>query len=267
MRIQDSRGGPVRQGTIHLAALDRTAGVADGEAPFPGVVGRLVRRLRAGHRLDQLEPPHRAELHVLGGVPEDPARAVGPGASSTSTATPGSEGSLEPTPGLSSIPGQRRYHGALGEVMISQRLVQMIEAHADELTGRWLKEVRQSKATPGYHALSDATLYQRAFDVYARLGRWVGSEGRREEVERTYTALGEERFREGLKLSEVVQALAMTKYQLWAYIRDYGLLDSTVQLYQSLELYNSVVLFFDRATYHTIVGYECASGATKRKAG
>jgi hypothetical protein len=38
MRIQDSRGGPVRQGTIHLAALDRTAGVADGEASFPGVV-------------------------------------------------------------------------------------------------------------------------------------------------------------------------------------------------------------------------------------
>ena len=44
MRIQDSRGGPVRQGTIHLAALDRTAGVADGEASFPGVVERLVGR-------------------------------------------------------------------------------------------------------------------------------------------------------------------------------------------------------------------------------
>ena len=151
--------------------------------------------------------------------------------------------------------------------MISQRLVEMIERHADELTRRWLREVRQSSATAGYHSLSDDTLFGRAFEVYAHLGRWVGSEGRPEEVERVYTRLGEERFREGLKLSEVVQALAMTKYQLWAYIRDYGLLDSTVQLYQSLELYNSVVLFFDRATYHTIVGYERASGLAERRAG
>jgi hypothetical protein len=151
--------------------------------------------------------------------------------------------------------------------MISQRLVQMIETHAEELTRRWLKEVRQSDATAGYHSLSDAILSKRAFDVYAHLGRWVGSEGQLEEVERTYTALGEERFREGLKLSEVVQALAMTKHQLWAYIRDYGLLDSVLQLNQSLELYNRVVLFFDRATYHTVVGYERAAGREERRAG
>jgi hypothetical protein len=147
-----------------------------------------------------------------------------------------------------------------GNIMISRTLVEMIENHADELTKRWLKEVRQSEATAGYHSLPEATLYRRAFDVYAHLGRWVGSEGRQEEVERTYTTLGQERFHEGLLLSEVVQALAMTKYQLWAYIRDYGLLDSALELYQSLDLYNRVVLFFDRATYHAIVGYERASG-------
>jgi hypothetical protein len=143
----------------------------------------------------------------------------------------------------------------------------MIEAHADELTKRWLKEVRRSEATAGYHSLPDATLYERAFDVYARLGRWVGSEGHLEEVERTYTALGRQRYQEGLRLSEVVEALAMTKYELWAYIRDYGLLDSALALYQALELYNRVVLFFDRATHYLVVGYERAAGLAERKAG
>ncbi len=151
--------------------------------------------------------------------------------------------------------------------MISQRLVDMIETHADELTRSWLKEVRRSEATPGYHSLPEATLYQRAYDVYANLGRWVGSEGRHEEVERVYTALGRERFREGLPLSEVIEALNLTKYQLWAYIRDYGLLDSALQLYQALELYNSVVLFFDRAAHSITVGYERASSLAERRAG
>ena len=148
--------------------------------------------------------------------------------------------------------------------MISQRLVDMIESHADELTRGWLKEVQRHEATPGYHSLPEATLYKRAFDVYANLGRWVGSEGRHEEGERVYTALGRERFHEGLPLSEVVEALALTKYQLWAYIREYGLLDSALQLYQAMELYNSVVLFFDRAAYYVIVGYERASGLPER---
>jgi len=82
-----------------------------------------------------------------------------------------------------------------------------------------------------------------------------------------YTALGRERFREGLPLSEVIEALNLTKYQLWAYIRDYGLLDSALQLYQALELYNSVVLFFDRAAYHITVGYERASSLAEAKVG
>jgi hypothetical protein len=58
----------------------------------------------------------------------------------------------------------------------------------------------------------------------------------------------------------VVQALAMTKYQLWEYIRDHGLLDSALALHQALELYNSVVRFYDHATYSAVLGYERAAG-------
>ena len=39
--------------------------------------------------------------------------------------------------------------------MISQRLVDMIESHADELTRSWLREVQRH----------EATLYKRAYDV------------------------------------------------------------------------------------------------------
>jgi len=143
--------------------------------------------------------------------------------------------------------------------MISHGLVHMIETHADELARHWLQDVRQSDATPGYHALPEETLYRRAFDVYSRLGRWIGGDEHRAEVEKTYTELGRQRFHEGLPVSEVVEALALTKYRLWSHVRDNGLLDSAVHLYQALELYNRVVLFFDRATYYTIIGYERAA--------
>jgi hypothetical protein len=35
-----------------------------------------------------------------------------------------------------------------------------------------------------------------------------------------------------------------------------GLLDTTLELYQAIELNNRVIRFFDRAIYFTAVGYE-----------
>jgi hypothetical protein len=150
--------------------------------------------------------------------------------------------------------------------MISQRLVQLIETHADELTKRWLKDVRQNVDTPGYHTFPEQELYKRAFDVYSHLGRWIGSETHRAEVERVYTALGAERFREGFTLSEVVEALLLTKRHLWWYVREHGLIDSAVHLYQSIELFETVVLFFDRAVHFAVVGYESEAGLPRRRA-
>jgi hypothetical protein len=151
--------------------------------------------------------------------------------------------------------------------MISQRLVLLIEKHADEIARRWLKDVQENPKTPGYHAFPEKTLYKRAFEVYSNLGRFVGSEEHRDEVKRIYLELGAERFHEGFLVSEVVEALSLTKRHLWWYIREHGLLDTAVQLYQGLELHNSVVLFFDRAVYYAIVGYEQAAGLAGRKAG
>jgi len=143
--------------------------------------------------------------------------------------------------------------------MISQKLVGLIEAHAKDLAERWLTEVRHNQKTPTYHAFAEGRLRERVVDVYANLGRFVGHEDRREEVERVYTALSVERHGEGFRLSEVIEALTLTRGVLWRYVLEHGFFDSAVELYQTLELYNRVVNFFDRAIFYTARGYEKAS--------
>jgi hypothetical protein len=140
--------------------------------------------------------------------------------------------------------------------MISQKLIHLIETHARELSQSWLKEVRRDPETPTYHAFPEAKLTERVDRVYSHLGRFIECEANREEIERTYTTLGIERHREGFRLSEVLRALMLTKKQLWLFMLDHGFFDSVVELYQTLELYNSVVVFFDRAVFFTARGYE-----------
>jgi hypothetical protein len=76
------------------------------------------------------------------------------------------------------------------------------------------------------------------------------------EIERYYTEMGMERCREGFRLSEVLSALFLTKRVLWDCVMSEGLMDSALSLYQTLELDNRVVLFFDKAAYYVAVGYE-----------
>ena len=139
---------------------------------------------------------------------------------------------------------------------ISQKLVDLIERSAKELTNNWLADVRKELHLPTYQCFEDGELYQRAFRVYSQLGKWISRETTKEEIARDYVALGAERKKEGFALAEIIQALILIRRNLWRKVLREGLLDTTLDLYQAMELNNRVVRFFDRAIYFTTVGYE-----------
>lgn len=141
-------------------------------------------------------------------------------------------------------------------VPVSQRLVKLIESHAEELSHSLLRDLKRHESTSTYRTYNEKELYERAFSVYRHLGKWISRETSKQEIARHYTALGAKRRQEGFALSEVVQALVLTRRHLWLKVLAEGLLDTVLDLNQALELSNRVVLFFDRAVYYTTVGYE-----------
>jgi hypothetical protein len=54
----------------------------------------------------------------------------------------------------------------------------------------------------------------------------------------------------------VIQALLITRRVLWFKVLEDGLLDTALDLHLALDLYNRVLLFFDRATYYLARGFE-----------
>jgi len=139
---------------------------------------------------------------------------------------------------------------------LSEKLVRVIERNAEELTNNWLRDVQKHFSTPTYHTYDAEKLYQRAFLVYSQLGKWISRETTKEEIASHYTAVGMERRREGFALSEVIQALIITRRHVWIKILSEGILDTALDMHKALELNNRVILFFDRAIYYTALGYE-----------
>jgi hypothetical protein len=139
--------------------------------------------------------------------------------------------------------------------MLSTRLVQIIEDHAEQLTRGLIDDLRCNKHTPHYHQLTREELHDRTYDVYHNLGRWL-SDKTESAIESSYTHLGKRRLAEGIPLSEIVYSLGLIKQHLQEHVHICGMIDSAVDLHGDRELQRMVGRFFDRAVYYTVKGFE-----------
>lgn len=139
--------------------------------------------------------------------------------------------------------------------LIVPRLVEFIEHNAEILAASWLQDVRKNVKLPSYHEVNEEELFNRAFEVYSHLGKWISWETSKEDVAEQYLAHGDERRRQKFELSEVVQALILMRVHLWRKVLADGLLDTVRELNQAIDLNIQIVRYFDRAIYFTIVGY------------
>jgi len=139
---------------------------------------------------------------------------------------------------------------------VSENLVSLIESAADELTRRYLEDVKKNANLPTYRNFDPDELYRRAHRVYSQLGNWLSQETSKDEIKSYWTALGNRRREEGIPLPEIILTLSLLRRHLWLKVQADGLLDSALDLYQALELNNRVVSFFDKAIYFAACGYE-----------
>ena len=150
--------------------------------------------------------------------------------------------------------------------MLGARLMQLIEAHAGALTHDVIKDLTTHERTPSFRRLKPSELEGRIASLFENLGKWIGNPDERA-VRREYEEMGRARFREGVRVSELVYALLLSKQHLRRYIRDYGLVDFAgdrivpgellpVELHSIQELNYQVGEFFDRALFHLARGYE-----------
>jgi hypothetical protein len=155
--------------------------------------------------------------------------------------------------------------------VLSTRLIELIQTHAEYLTREVLKDFATNPRTRHWGVVPSNELEQRVFRTYLNLGDWIG-DPREDAVQAEYEEWGRKRYRNRIPLSEIVYALILLKHHLSRYIRDHGLVEYSrdrqvpqeilpVHLYGIQELNYLVGEFFDKALYHLARGYEAEARA------
>src|SRR6266567_6370513 len=140
-------------------------------------------------------------------------------------------------------------------MMFSYRLVRLIESHADALAAGLEERVHASCQVGHFREIPAHELRERVYEIYRHLGEWLL--GKNElDIEHRYRDIGSRRAQQKVPLSEVVQAIVLTKENLWEFLKSGPVLDRAIEIMGELELLQMLEMFFDRAIYYAVVGYE-----------
>jgi hypothetical protein len=140
--------------------------------------------------------------------------------------------------------------------MFALKVIQLIEAHAAQLSDELIMKLESSKNCPELlQKVPRQELKLRTHEIYRNLGDWLLSKTH-PEIEERYIGLGMRRAKRGVPFSEFVAAITTTKECLWEYLEREDCLGDPVELLGDLNLLRSLGRFFDRVIYSAAIGYE-----------
>ncbi len=149
--------------------------------------------------------------------------------------------------------------------MLGMKLVRLIEAHSEALSQGVVDVIRASERTSDFRAIPREDLQRRVGEVYRNLGEWL-LQKTEPDIASRFKAVAARRVAEGIRLPQFVWALMLTRDHLLHFLRHEAFADNIVALHGELELHQLLDQFYDRAVYHSILGYE-ESGSKARSTG
>ena len=144
--------------------------------------------------------------------------------------------------------------------MLALRLVRLIETHSETLAHELQRVLLDSHACSDLRKVPPRELHARTLEICRDLSDWLTTKSEAEIAE-LYQETGSKRATQGVRLSHLIAASALTKEYLVAYLDREGLADGAVELHGELTLVELLGQFIDRALYHMAVGHERTSAA------
>lgn len=138
----------------------------------------------------------------------------------------------------------------------ADRLIEVTERHAEEISKQWCDAVRSNPRTSSYHELSEEECHPRAVDFYRNLRRIYFSERPYSEVNDYFSAYAEQTYREGIPLSEAIYALIMMRRHMWLFAEFQAYFVTGLEHKQAVESINKTIRLFDHGIYIVTRKYE-----------
>ena len=133
-------------------------------------------------------------------------------------------------------------------------VIRLVESHSESLAKRWVERLRKEAGVDAFLRLPQDDLLKRLTDVYREIGLFL-DQPKNDVIRHYFFAAGEMRRKQGLPAEDMVRGIQLAREVAWDFVEEQGEFDSSMSLYQALNLYRQIVIFFDWALVYAMDGY------------
>jgi hypothetical protein len=137
----------------------------------------------------------------------------------------------------------------------ADKLIEITESHAEEISREWCKAVRTNPRTKSYHSMAAEECFPHALSFYRNLRTIYFSEKPYKEVCDYFSKYAEERYQEGIPLQEAAYAIVMMRRHMWLYAEFQALFLTPVDHHRAIATINKTIRVFDQGLYCIIKRY------------
>lgn len=142
-----------------------------------------------------------------------------------------------------------------GTNILENRFVEIIEENHQAISEQFMNDLLKNPETVAYKNADRQKIYEGADRIYRELSKWIVKQYAKTEIAAYYRKVGQQWFDQGIPFSQAQKALVLQRRHLWLFILDKLYYDASLYK-EALDLNNRVVLYFDRAIYSMLEGYE-----------
>jgi hypothetical protein len=151
--------------------------------------------------------------------------------------------------------------GAMNIQVITDKLLDLTQNHAEAIAEQWYKAVSSNPRTPSYHSLTtpqkERLLLQTKILLQA-LKKLYFAEKPYQEIERIFESTGfvHDACSRGIPMAETVYAVVLMRRHIWLYADTQEMIKNALDEYLVVESINRTLLLFDYAVQIVLENYQ-----------
>ena len=140
--------------------------------------------------------------------------------------------------------------------VFADKLIEITETHAQEISEQWCKDIRTNSRTPSYHIIPQEECVLQAVNFYENLSRVYFSKRPSRDLYEYFAKYAEDRYNEGIPCPEAIYALFMMRKHMWLYADSQALFLTPMDHLQAIEALNKTIGIFDLGTLFVAQKYD-----------
>lgn len=138
----------------------------------------------------------------------------------------------------------------------SIKLLDVLEAHIDEIAAHWAADVKKNKRTGHYKNIPEDKLVLQAVKFYSQLRNMLISPNRQEKVQEFFMHYARICYEKGIPLHESIYALNMMRRHMWLYAEFQAIFINAIEHHQAIDSVMRIMLLMDYAVFEITQYYQ-----------